>query len=89
MPRRDSKDGMGARLGTKMQSLGQGAAATGITGVLVLILISALMLFVNFHAVYLKTGTPMLKYGLAMTFLQPFYSAWATWVVASKYALGR
>lgn len=89
MPRHEHHDTMGAKLGARMQSLGQGAKSAGMAGAVVMILFVLFTLFANFHAVYLKTGTPMLKYGLAMTFLQPFYSMWATWVVASKYALGR
>lgn len=76
-------------INAKLQRLGQGAKSTGVTGAVVALLILVFVLFANFHAIYVKTGTPMMKYGLAFTFLQPFYSIWATWVVTSKYALRR
>lgn len=76
-------------MGAKFQRLGSSAKSTGMAGAIVGLLFIVFLLFANFHAIYVKTGTPMLKYGLAMTFLQPFYSMWATWVITSKYALGR
>lgn len=92
MSARDNKN-MGAkfqRLGAKAGSaLGSGAQSAGMTGAIIGLLVVIFLLFANFHAIYIKTGTPMLKYGLAMTFLQPFYSMWATWVLTSKYALGK
>ena len=90
MPRSDQKS-MGSKLSalgqTKLSTLGSSAKSTGVTGLLVTLLFVAFVIFSNFHAVYLKTGTPMLKYGLAMTFLQPFYTIWATWQLTSKYIL--
>lgn len=76
-------------MNAKLQRLGEGAKSTGVTGAIVALLVISLVLFANFHAIYVKTGTPMMKYGMAMTFLQPFYSMWATWVVTSKYVLRR
>jgi len=83
-------------LNAKFQRLGEGATTEtytipqiGITGAIMALLIVAFLLFVNFHVIYVKTGTPMMKYGMAMTFLQPFYSVWATWVLTSKYVLRR
>ena len=76
-------------MGTKLASLGSSAKSAGVGGLVVALLFVAFTIFANFHAVYLKTGTPMLKYGLAMTFLQPFYSFWAVWQLTSKYALGK
>lgn len=90
MPRHDKKS-MGSKLSTlgetKLSALGQGAKSTGMAGLIVMLLFVAFVIFSNFHALYLKTGTPMLKYGLAMTFLQPFYTMWATWQLTSKYVL--
>ena len=76
-------------LGARYQSLGAGAKTAGSAFVLVVLLFTAFTFFANYHAIYLKTGTPMLKYGIAMTFFQPFYSMWATWQLTQKYALGR
>lgn len=89
MPRRDKS--MGSKLKTlgetRLSTLGSSAQSTGIAGLLIALLFVAFLVFSNFHAIYLKTGTPMLKYGLAMTFLQPFYTMWATWQLTSKYVL--
>lgn len=92
MPRQDQKS-VGAKfksLGqTKLSALGSGAKSAGVGGIIVGLSFVIFLVFANFHAIYLKTGTPMVKYGLALTFLQPFYSIWATWQLTSKYALGR
>ena len=90
MPRREKT--MGSKLKalgeTRLSTLGSSAQSAGMAGLLITLLFAAFMVFSNFHAIYLKTGTPMLKYGLAMTFLQPFYTMWATWQLTSKYVLG-
>lgn len=88
MSGRDNKNSRLQGLGAKYQRLGAGSKTGASVAGLVVLLIVAFTIFANFHAIYLKTGTPMLKYGLAMTFLQPFYSMWATWQLTSKYALG-
>jgi len=90
MPRHEKKS-MGCKLKalgeTKLSALGSSAKSTGVAGLIISLLFVAFLLFANFHAIYLKTGTPMLKYGIAMTFFQPFYTMWATWQLTSKYVL--
>ncbi|CAM9701136.1 unnamed protein product [Ectocarpus sp. 6 AP-2014] len=92
MPRQNQKS-LGAKLKslgqTNLSTLGSSAQSSGVGGIIVALLFLLFIVFANFHAIYLKTGTPMLKYGLALTFLQPFYSIWATWQLTSKYALGK
>ena len=80
-------------LGTRMQNLGDKMEALGASLPLGKIIFSMLLIiglgfFINFHAIYLQTGTPMLKYGIAMTIGQPFYSFWAMWKLISVYLIG-
>lgn len=43
--------------------------------------------WVLFHPIYLKTGTPVFKYGLSMIVLGPFYLLWAVLKILSVYLL--
>ena len=72
-----------------LASLGASASQAEMQVIMTIVFIMLFLLFVNYHAIYIKTGTPMLGYGLAMTFLQPFYTLWALFVVLSKYIFGK
>ena len=71
-----------------LASLGASASQARMEVMMTFVLMVLFLLFVNYHAIYIKTGTPMFGYGLAMAFLQPFYTLWALFVVLSKYLLG-
>ena len=71
-----------------LEALGASAGGSAMMAVAIIMSLMIALIFVNFHAIYIKTGTPMLGYGLAFSFLQPFYTLWAIWVVLSKYLLG-
>lgn len=75
-----------SKLGSGLSKLGSSSGGAKTT-ILFSIFFAVFVYFSNYHMIYLKTGTPMLKYGLAMTFLQPFYSMYAMYIVFAKYAL--
>lgn len=54
-------------------------------GILYLVAAITVLTWVLFHPIYLKTGTPMFKYGLSMIALGPFYFIWAVWKILSVY----
>ena len=60
---------------------------TCVSSIMFVFILMTFVFFCNYHAIFIKTGTPMFKYGLAMNFLQPFYSIWSVWVVLAKYVL--
>lgn len=57
--------------------------------VLKILAVVMLLTFVMFHPLYLKTGTPMFKYGFSMMVLPPFYLLWALFKLVSVYLLGK
>ena len=71
-----------------LEALGASTGGSPMMAIAMIIAVLIAIIFVNFHAIYIKTGTPMLGYGLAFSFLQPFYTLWAIWVVLSKYLMG-
>ena len=71
-----------------LKALGASTGGSPVKAIAMIIVVLVAIIFVNFHAIYIKTGTPMLGYGLAFSFLQPLYTLWAIWVVLSKYLLG-
>lgn len=75
------------KLGSGMSKLGSAAGSAGGMSLVFSLIFMAFVFFANFHMIYLKTGTPMFKYGLGMTFLQPFYSMYSVYIVFAKYAL--
>lgn len=56
----------------------------------IMVIVTAIPLFtwIMFHPIYLSTGTPVFKYGLAMVVLGPFYLIWAVLKILSVYLLG-
>jgi len=70
-----------------LETLGASVGGDAIHAILMVSMVFLFLIFANFHAIYLKTGTPMFKYGFAMTFLQPFYTLWSLFVLLSKYLL--
>lgn len=56
--------------------------------ILMIITVIPLFIWVLYHPIYLKTGTPVFKYGLSMAVLGPFYLLWAIWKILSVYLLG-
>lgn len=75
------------KLGAGMSKLGASSAGSAGVMSIVFLVFVAFVFFANYHMIYLKTGTPMFKYGLGMTFLQPFYSMYSVYIVFAKYAL--
>lgn len=57
--------------------------------ILKILAVVMLLTFVMFHPLYLKTGTPMFKYGFSMIVLPPFYLLWALFKLVSVYLLGK
>ena len=75
---------------TTLKSLGLTGVPTGGELVKLMVKIVAIMMvliFIMFHPIYLKTGTPMFKYGFSMMILPPFYFLWAVWKIISVYLL--
>ena len=85
---KDFREGDEESLGAVQGPLG----TTGANGILILILMVigsiTLGLFVNSHAIYLSTGTPMFKWNLLQTLGQPFFSFWALFKIISVHFLG-
>lgn len=71
-----------------LAALGNSAAEAPMQVIMMTVVVVLLLIFVNFHAIYLKTGVPMFAYGFSMSMLQPFYTLWALFVVLSKYLFG-
>lgn len=69
---------------TKLGAINKGNLFMGI---LYLVVAITALTWVLFHPIYLKTGTPMFKYGLSMIVLGPFYLIWAVWKILSVYLL--
>lgn len=70
-----------------MTSLGATNGGSLFTMILIILAMIPLSIWVLYHPIYLKTGTPMFKYGLAITLLQPFYAIWAVLKILSVYLL--
>ena len=81
---KDAEQALGSCRGPLGSSGGSAVLMSGIMAITIMLL----GIFVNSHAVYLKTGTPMFKLDLFRTFLQPFYSFYSAYTVFSVYALG-
>ena len=64
-----------------------GTVKTGnlFLGILYLVAAITALTWILFHPIYLQTGTPMFKYGLAMIVLGPFYLLWAVCKILSAY----
>lgn len=73
--------GVLARLGEGTESV----TGLGKKLLLITIILVPFFVWVNFHPIYLKTGTPMFKYGLSMAVLQPFHSIWAIFKILQAY----
>jgi len=85
---KDFNEGDDKALGTIQGPLG----TSGANGILILILLVigsiTLGLFVNSHAIYLSTGTPIFKWNLLQIFGQPFFSFWSVFKIISVHVLG-
>lgn len=68
-----------------LTKLGASNKANLFLAILYLVVIVTVVTWVLFHPIYLKTGTPMFKYGLSMIVLGPFYLIWAVWQILSVY----
>lgn len=70
-----------------LTSLGSTGKTSIFTMILIVLAIIPFLIWVMYHPVYLKTGTPMFKWGLAISLLQPFYFLWAILKIVSVYLL--
>ena len=74
---------------SNLKSLGLSGPTGGemVSLVVKIVAIMMVLIFIMFHPIYLKTGTPMFKYGFSMMILPPFYFLWAVWKLISVYLL--
>lgn len=64
-----------------------GVQGLGFDVIIRVLVAITVIIFIMFHAIYLKTGVPMFTYGLTMMFLPPLYFLWALLKIISVYLL--